>query len=204
MARISDFWTDGQWNQAKIQQLHDQEGLPQTVIEDIISMPILDGHQDYPRWILSQRGNFTLHSAWDTIRTHRPIIPALKDLWNMGISSSISIFIWRLLSNRIPVDTKLQWRNIELASKCHCCLNRPRIETLQHLFVQGEGALKVWNEFDAWFPGNSHPLRLNDTIPDRLESWSKRCGQPTKAHLSGVIPCLVFWFLWAERNKSRH
>ncbi|KAL1549169.1 hypothetical protein AAHA92_17303 [Salvia divinorum] len=116
----------------------------------------------------------------------------------------MSIFLWRLISNRIPVDVKLQWRKIELASKCYCCSERPNIEYLQHLFIQGEGAAKVWSKFDTWFLGRSYPLRREDSIPDRLDIWSKRGNHSAAKHISRLTLCLILWFLWAKRNKCQH
>ncbi|XP_047961401.1 uncharacterized protein LOC125206151 [Salvia hispanica] len=116
----------------------------------------------------------------------------------------MSIFVWRLLSNRVHVDTKLQWRKIELASKCYCCPTTPGIESLQHLFVNGVGAARVWSFFDQWFAGGSYPLKPKDTIPERLEGWAKRTNQQKKTHMSRITPCLIVWFLWAERNRCRH
>ena len=134
----------------------------------------------------------------------RPEFPGLKEIWHKGITNSMSIFIWRLLSNRVPVDAKLQWRKIDLASKCICCEVSPSIETLSHLFISGEGATEVWRTFNSWFVGQDYPLRESDSIPSRLEVWSNRIIQLKKMHLSRILPCLIFWFLWAERNNSRH
>ena len=204
LTHISEFWHDGQWNQIKLQSLHTQAGLPQRLIDDILKVPILAEEQDAPRWNLSGNGEFSLSSAWEAGRSHRPTILALEDIWNEVLNVSISIFNWRLLSNRIPVDSKLQWRKISLASKCNCCPTRPRCESLQHLFIQGYRASKVWEKFDEWFPGMTENLWYRDTIPDRLEKWSKRIQQPAKNHISRFMPCLILWFIWAERNNSRH
>ncbi|KAL1535247.1 zeta-carotene isomerase [Salvia divinorum] len=145
--KVADLWSDGLWSQPKLLRLHYQYGLPRAVIDDILNIPILAGEKDLPRWTLSPLGNFTVTSVWESNRAHRPIIPAWAALWNDNLTTSMSIFLWRLLSNRIPVDAKLQWRKIELASKCLCCPESPKIETLQHLFVNGLVASKVWKEF---------------------------------------------------------
>ncbi|XP_042059512.1 uncharacterized protein LOC121804026 [Salvia splendens] len=116
----------------------------------------------------------------------------------------MAIFNWRLVSNLIPVDTKLQWSKIELASKCQCCPRSPNIEFLQHLIIQGQGAISVWREFDGWFGGPAPSLRINDTISDRLEVWLLRIQQEGRKHLCRVMPYLILWFLWAERNRSWH
>ncbi|XP_042029102.1 uncharacterized protein LOC121776047 [Salvia splendens] len=203
-AMVEDFIRNGVRDEPKLQLLHAQAGLPQRAITQILDTPIGSGEPDIPRWNLIRLGDFSLATAWETIRTQRPIIRGLDDICKVGLSPSISIFIWRLLSNRIPVDTKLQWRIMELASKCQCCPRRPGTESLQHLFIQGSGATSVWREFDAGFEGATPPIRINDTIPDRLEVWSRRIQQPSKTHLSHVMSYLILWFLWAERNRSRH
>ena len=110
----------------------------------------------------------------------------------------------RLFSNRIPVDAKLQWRKISLASKCHCCPDSPNTESLQHLFIQGIGASSIWNEFDSWFGGLGEPLLFQDSIPERMEKWAKRIQQHSKLYLCRLLPYLILWFLWSERNKCRH
>ncbi|XP_042016203.1 uncharacterized protein LOC121764212 [Salvia splendens] len=203
-SRAADFWSEGHWDHAKIWLAQHQLGLPTQVAEEILSVPILTGSADIPRWTLDRKGEFTVTSAWEAFRAHRMAIPALGDLWNEGLTGSMSIFMWRLMSNRIPVDAKLQWRNISLASKCQCCSERLGNETLQHLFIEGQGASQVWRFFDCWFEGKSEPLLHSDSIPTRLERWAKRTRQTAMAHLARVVPCLVFWFLWAERTNCRY
>ncbi|XP_042012183.1 uncharacterized protein LOC121760608 [Salvia splendens] len=179
LTMVSDFIRDGTWDEAKLHMLQDQAGL-------------------------SWMDEFSLATTWETIRSQRPIIPGLDIIWKAGLTKSIAIFNWRLLSNRIPVDTKLQWRGIEMASKCQCCPIGPNVESLQHLFIQGRGATSIWREFDGWFMGSSPPIRINDTIPERVDVWSRRTQQQDKKHLCHALPYLIMWFIWAERNRSRH
>ncbi|XP_042035137.1 uncharacterized protein LOC121781465 [Salvia splendens] len=204
LERVADYITDGAWDESKLPILQAQAGLAQHIVQRIHDTPIISDGPDVPRWKLSPNGEFSLATTWETLRSQRPIVQGLNDIWRAGLTSSIAIFIWRLLSNRIPMDTKLQWRRMELASKCQCCPHRPRIESLQHLFIQGDEARGIWREFDAWFEGSSSPLRINDTIPDRLEVWAKRVRQSGRKHLSRALPYLILWFIWAERNRSRH
>ncbi|XP_042056294.1 uncharacterized protein LOC121800868 [Salvia splendens] len=201
---VSDFIRNGAWDEAKLQQLHDQTRLPHVIISHILDTPIFSGEPDIPRWTLSRLGEFSLATTWETIRTHRPRIQGLEDIWRAGLTNSIAIFNWRLLSNRIPVDSKLQWRKIELASKCQCCPRRPNSESLQHLFVRGWGATCVWREFDGWFEGSVPSLWINDPIPDRIVAWSLRIQQQDRKHLCRIMPYFILWFIWAERNRSRH
>ncbi|XP_042005828.1 uncharacterized protein LOC121754533 [Salvia splendens] len=167
--KVSEYIGGETWDEIKLRQLHNQAGMPQEIITQILDTPIVAGEPDVPRWKLSRLREFSLATTWETIRSQRPSIQGLDDIWKAGLTKSIAIFNWRLLSNRIPVDSKLQWRKIELASKCQCCSRRPNTESLQHLFIRGWGATCVWKEFNGWFEGSAPPLRVNDTIPDRLQ-----------------------------------
>ncbi|XP_041999982.1 uncharacterized protein LOC121749477 [Salvia splendens] len=204
LVRVADFIMEGKWNEAKLRLIQAQAGLTPQVVRKILDTPIIPDGPDVPRWRLSRNGEFSLATTWETTRTQRPTIQGLDDIWKAGLTSSMAIFIWRHISNRIPVDTKLQWRKMEMASKCQCCPHRPGIESLQHLFIQGSGASAVWREFDSWFGGSSPPLRINDTIPDRLKVWAQRVRRQGRKHLGRAMPYIILWFLWAERNRSRH
>ncbi|XP_042038346.1 uncharacterized protein LOC121784252 [Salvia splendens] len=154
-ALVGDFIWEGTWDKPKIWLLHARAGLPQRATEQILDTPIVDGGPDIPWWNLSRFGDFSLATTWETIRTQRPIIRGLDDIWKACLTTSISIFIWRLLSNRIPVDTKLQWRKMELASKCEYCPHRPGSNQCME---------RIRSLVRRIFP----PLQINDTIPDRL------------------------------------
>ncbi|XP_042041281.1 uncharacterized protein LOC121786718 [Salvia splendens] len=194
-ALVGDFIREGIWDESKIRMLHSRAGLPQRTIEQILGTPIVDGGPDIPRWDLSRFGDFSLTTTWETIPTQLPIVRGLDDIWKAGLTSSISIIIWQLLS-------KLQWRKMELASKCQCCPQRPGIESLQHLSIQGAGAISVWREFDDWFEGSSPQMRINETIPYRLGVWAWRTQQ--SRILSHAMSYLIMWFLWVKCNRSRH
>ena len=117
--------------------------------------------------------------------------------------SSTSIFVWRLLANRIPVDAKLQWRKVELASKCRCC-RYPGIETREHLFLQGEVATQVRSNIENWFPNLPRWNAANINLEKRIKFWHRWLCRSIKPHVSFIIPCLTLWVIWSERNGKIH
>ncbi|XP_047979233.1 uncharacterized protein LOC125221150 [Salvia hispanica] len=202
-ARVEDFWTDTGWNEEVTLDVLDEWGVPREVCEEIMDIPINTGAKDIGRWTLTPHGNFTVASAWELIRNRGEKMEVYEFIWGKGISPTISVFLWRLLANRIPVDAKLQWRGVSLASKCHCC-SEPDMETRLHLFVNSEAATGVWNHFAKWFPQAPNFDRGGCNLEDRLRWWQrhKRCNN--KHHLCILIPCLIYWFLWTERNGCVH
>ena len=124
-------------------------------------------------------------------------------IWGKCISPSISIFLWRLFANRIPVDLKLQWRGNALASKCRCC-SKPSEESRLHLFVNGELARRVWSHFDRWFPQVPSGGGLGINLDLRFRRWQRYLNICSSQHLSALLPYLILWAIWTERNENVH
>ena len=45
--------------------------------------------QDGVKWRLTSHGDFTLHSAWNAIRTHRPVVPWHSLIWYPNHTKSL-------------------------------------------------------------------------------------------------------------------
>ncbi|XP_042065475.1 uncharacterized protein LOC121808986 [Salvia splendens] len=91
-------------------------GVPPDVIDQISTLIEL-GVKDVRRLSLTSHGEFSVTSAWESIRTRLPKREIFGIIWNQGLTPTISVFIWRLLFGRLSVDEKFQRRGIELASR---------------------------------------------------------------------------------------
>ncbi|XP_042026496.1 uncharacterized protein LOC121773661 [Salvia splendens] len=203
LMKVNKFWCGAQWNMGMLQGILGPLGVPRELIEAIKDIPIEEGMQDRMRWSLTPRGNFSVTSAWELCRHHHPHTPVFGLIWNKHLLPSMSISIWRLLANRIPVDEKLQWRDVSIASKCRCC-KKPQTESRQHLFLNGDRARKIWLKFARWFP-NAPRIDFGSTnFERRIRTWSRNLVQPAKDHVSIIISCVILWFLWIERNNHIH
>lgn len=65
---------------------------------------------DVMRWKLPSDGSFSFASTWNFIRTKYPIQPLFQTIWNPYLTPTMSIFLWRLLQNKILMDEKVQLR----------------------------------------------------------------------------------------------
>ena len=202
-ARVKEFWTDTGWRGEAILNLLNEWGVPREVSEEIMKIPVDTDAEDIGRWALTPHGNFTVASAWELLRHRGERMEVYEFIWSKDISPTISVFLWRLLANRLPVDAKLQWRGVSLASKCRCCAE-PDMETRMHLFVNGEAATGVWKHFSRWFPQVPELSRRGYNLEGRLRWWQRHTGSKNKRHICILIPCLIFWFLWTERNGCVH
>ncbi|XP_042044338.1 uncharacterized protein LOC121790124 [Salvia splendens] len=146
-ARVEDFWSNFGWMEEEIFDMLDEWGVPREVCEEILRVPANSWAKDITCWALTPHGNFTVASAWELIRHRGEKLEVYDLIWGKGINPTISVFLWRLLDNRIPVDAKVQWRRVSLASKWRCC-SSSNVETRLHLFLNGEATAAVWKHFE--------------------------------------------------------
>ncbi|XP_042056303.1 uncharacterized protein LOC121800878 [Salvia splendens] len=201
--KVNELWAGEQWDEEKVRLLVEEEGFPEEIAEKILQTPFDRGARDRGRWKLSGNGDFSLASAWELVRNRAGKRLIFEMIWGKNIGLSISMFLWRLLANRIPVDAKMQWRGISLASKCRCC-EKPQVESRLHLFVNGEAARRVWQHFVRWFPQVPPFMEEGENIELRFRWWQRHLGIRAGYHLCTIIPCLILWFIWSERNENVH
>ena len=201
--RVKDFWASSGWKKEDISVFLDEWGVPREVSEEIMDIPFNVEARDLGRWALTPHGNFSVSSAWELVRNRGEEREVFEFIWDRGIGPTISVFLWRLLANRIPVDEKIQWRGVSIASRCRCCVN-PDIETRLHLFVNSEAAFRIWEHFARWFPYAPEFARRGNNLEGRLRWWQRHTGNKNKHHLCILIPCLICWFIWTERNGRVH
>ncbi|GLT45963.1 hypothetical protein SLA2020_197560 [Shorea laevis] len=65
-------------------------------------------------------------------------------IWSRFIPSKISIFVWRLLLNRLPTKDNLLLRGVSLAPNTACVLCGAHLENVNHVFA------KCWRSQNLW------------------------------------------------------
>ncbi|XP_041995737.1 uncharacterized protein LOC121745859 [Salvia splendens] len=191
---VEDLWMNICWNEDFVTDLLQEWGVPGEVWEDIRSVPRDTSGKDIARWNLTPHGNFTVASAWEEVRLRGEEMDIYKIIWDKGINPTISVFLWRLMANRIPMDEKVQWRGVALASKCRCC-GKPDTESRLHLFVNGEAAREIWSHFAKWFPqvppygGIGHNLETerNGCVHRELTFRVENVCRRVTAHLRNLV-----------------
>ncbi|KAH6815132.1 hypothetical protein C2S51_019952 [Perilla frutescens var. frutescens] len=197
---VSFYLHHDSWHVDRLHSLCAHYDLPAELEDSLKAVPILWGELDAPRWNLAPHDEFSLTSAWECVRHRAPRRALLADFWSDCLTPTISIFLWRLYFDRIPVDAKILAREIPLVSRCHCC-SVPSTESVPHLFLQRESVQAVWMHFSSWFhitpPHFTH-------ISHALSFWRHLIPCATHRHICFLIPCLILWFTWTERNDRKH
>ena len=62
----------------------------------------------------------------------------------------------------------------------------------------------MWQHFARWFPQVPTFGEEGENIEVRFIWWQRHLGLRSGQHLCNILPCLIFWFLWFERNENVH
>ncbi|KAI0498665.1 hypothetical protein KFK09_019555 [Dendrobium nobile] len=141
----------------------------------------------------SKDGKFSLKNAWNVFRIKGDYQNIFNIIWHKNIPTTISIFVWRALHKFLPTDDNMIYKGLSLASKCQCCVHT---ENIHHVLISGPVAVRTWAYFDDLFRLNCFNYHL--PLKVFLNCWLIK----VKGHIRNVIPCLILWFLWLERNNS--
>lgn len=141
---------------------------------------------------------FVFKIAWDFIRKRDCIQFSSRMIWDKHIMAKVSIFMWRLLQNGLPLDQNLKDIRIPLVSKCQCCL-RGFEEDKEHLFNDGDIASQLWKHFEGLMGMKISPTNIKSRL---LSWWFSSRGNNIYSILCKIIPSLICWNIWCARNNS--
>ena len=102
--RVADFVIGGVWNARLL-----SKALQPEVVRLVIATPppALQG-EDRMVWMLTPSGEFSVASALSLVRTHSNGSFGAACIWHRFLPITISFFMLRLLSNRLPLMEQLR------------------------------------------------------------------------------------------------
>ncbi|KAG6478403.1 hypothetical protein ZIOFF_061845 [Zingiber officinale] len=163
-------------------------------VEEVVQ----NGARDCIVWKPFLDEKFTLKSAWKGSWKDQQQVGVgqqqvvWRAVWSKLIFPNISVFVWRFLRKRLPVDEVLQRRGVYLASKCYCC---DSVESWDHLFYHGAIALEVWRYFAQLFGVDRFLV---------FENWRRGRSWSYGGHIREAIPFLIIWFYAVGIIKPGH
>ncbi|KAL0288269.1 UNVERIFIED_CONTAM: hypothetical protein Sangu_2666000 [Sesamum angustifolium] len=193
MEPVSYYWHEGDWNVPRIFRI-----IPMPFAQTICQIPIAVGQGDKIVWTGFSTGDFSTKSAWEAIRQASPRRQLLADVWHRSLRPTILVFLWRLFQDRIPVDARMRQKGFSFPSKCQCCEAE---ETVSHLFIESAAVQGVWQHFAPIFG-----LCLCDTrsLTHMVHFWRYSTPFHSDLHIRTVIPFLILWFTWTQRNAAKY
>nr|XP_027062765.1 uncharacterized protein LOC113689142 [Coffea arabica] len=192
--QVADFVTGGEWNAQLLSQVLQPE-LVQLVTA--IAAPTLQG-EDRMVWMLTPTREFSIASALSLIRSQANRSLGTTCIWHRFLPFTVSFFMLRLLSDRLPLLEQLRRFGVQGPFRCACCAN-PQEERLNHVFYTGEAARQVWKAFEVPDGRNS---RICSARHMAIAWWI--CPAPNRylAFVYRLLPSLICWELWRARTSA--
>ncbi|KAI0511688.1 hypothetical protein KFK09_012320 [Dendrobium nobile] len=188
--QVKDFFTFDNWNLNLLAEV-----IPASIIELISKISIHRNIDDCILFNKAPNGKFNTKIVWFSVKQNLPINNIYKFYWHDNIPLTYSFLFWRIIFNYLPVDSLLRKKGLVIVSKCQCCYH---FENINHVFINGPIAIRVWNYFDNIFKV------MVDGYYESFTSIIKDWIIPIKGHIRNTIPVLICWYLWASRNDSKH
>lgn len=124
------------------------------------------------------------------------------------VPKRINIFIWRLLNNRLAVNTALANRGLKMDSTlCEVC--KEEEESLSHSFVECRRSKLIWSFIGVWWnvPVNANNLAAtSETESERMQTWLQDflalVKSPLEKKIFKIVAIATLSNIWIERNEA--
>ncbi|XP_030479177.1 uncharacterized protein LOC115696415 [Cannabis sativa] len=194
---LSFFISDsGTWDVGKLQSCFDE-----SMVKDILAVPI-SGHYGHDKqiWEKESSGCFTIKSAYHLAFSNQDLPSSSsfsdskkfwKRVWSSPAPPKVKLFIWRLLSNAIPVAFSLFKKCVIDSPLCPIC--KMENETIQHALLDCSRARKAWRH--SRFANYFHTFKTLDIAEFFLGLFNTLDKNDV-----GILFCFI-WALWNQRNN---
>ncbi|CAN4112929.1 unnamed protein product [Withania somnifera] len=83
-----------------------------------------------------------------------------------------------------------------MCSRCYFC--EQDVETIDHLFLHCKVVSQLWNLFTS-FRGIRWAMR--GRTGEALTSWNFEGGGSTNKDMWRIVPAVIWWTIWKDRNS---
>ena len=129
----------------------------------LLSNTVLQNNvHDVWRWLLDPIHSYSVRGAYHFLTTIAASLDMtmVDDIWHKYIPSKVSVFVWRLLRNRLPTKDNLVQRQVIPTTDTDCIRGCGGLETSAHLFLHCDIFRSLWHHVWCWLhissvsPGN--------------------------------------------------
>jgi len=103
-------------------------------------------------WLPDPRGGYSVCGAYQllTIKDTPLADSATSMIWHNQVSLKVSVFVWRLLRDKLPTKSNLVMRGVISSEASQCISDCGSIETAQHLFLACYDFSSLWPMVRHW------------------------------------------------------
>ncbi|OVA14202.1 Reverse transcriptase zinc-binding domain [Macleaya cordata] len=166
------------------------------VLYVINSPPLLSQDQDEIHWSLNLKG-FSVKSLYD-YQSNTPSDQEFPTnlIWNHMIPPKLCFFFWTAVLDKILTLNNLKKRGHQLANCCFLCSRAE--ETPAHLLLNCHYSRRIW---DSILPNFGWCWSFPSSVLQFAQGWSAKGFSKLGKLIWKLIPAVVFWAIWCERNR---
>ncbi|XP_060973692.1 uncharacterized protein LOC133038980 [Cannabis sativa] len=188
---LGDVSIENAWNEEVILQIFGIE-----MGNRIINIPrIPSPHSDQIFWKNNKKGSFSVKGAYlvENAQNFDQVKLIWKRIWDVGIHPRVSVLLWRILNDAIPIKSRLHFLQDKVCSLCGA-----EEENVMHLFWKCSFTRAIWF-------GGILPLRIEDIPADDFINLMDSLIDLFKDHsmsrseLLNIIGCICSE-IWQQRN----
>lgn len=192
---VSQYWRNNAWDDTLARFL------PQEVLYEL-SLRTLDvemEEQDSLTWTRSSNGEFTAHSAYQTLMDIEatPIQGSWTKLWDINVAPKIINFMWLVMHNKLLTNMSRRAKGMTHSDLCPRCSGGA--EDITHLLRDCPDSKQIWA---PWIPGNLRQrwqeLSREDWIDANITCKMKIPNYRLDWAATFTILC---WHIWTSRNQ---
>jgi len=153
------------------------------------------------RWYLDPTHGYSVRVAYRFITTYGEPSDSIHDdnVWHRLIPANVSLFVWRLLRNRLPTKDNLVRRRVLPLDSAVCVSGCGEQKSANHLFLKCVHLSSIWSQVWLWLGISSV---LPGDIRHHLRQFSNMAGLPRATYIfMKIIWFASVWVLWKERNN---
>jgi hypothetical protein len=188
---VSDYINNGSWSFPS----HLLQRFNLSSIVDKVIIPV-ESTNDKLLWIHTDSGNLLLKDAYFCKSQQFQDLHWANVIWSPDFPPSKSLFVWRLMHDKVPTDEHLLNRGCFLPSMCNFCCKH--IESSFHIFFQCDFAIQLWSWLAKCLDLTLQFTSMEDMWKITELNWSPQCRVTITAAIINLINSI-----WQVRNQAR-
>lgn len=143
---------------------------------------------------------YSVRDAYMLLTSQAPVtLGEAEDLlWHKHVPLKLSIFVWRLLRDRLPTKTNLVNRGIISLEDHFCVSSCGGVESAQHLFLSCSIFGSLWALVRSWIGFSTADAHI--TSDHFLQFSYSAGGLRARRSFMQLIWLACVWVIWNERN----
>ena len=168
----------------------------------LLNVVVQETLTDTWRWLLDPANGYSVRGTYHFLTTSEEVVDRslVDDVWHKLIPSKVSLFVWRLLRDKLPTKDNLARRRVIQATNTAYTTACGNLETATHLFLGCDIHSSLWLLVLHWLGISTV---LSGELRQHFMQFIHMVGLPRFSYLFlRIIWFASAWVIWKKRNNA--